>query len=207
VNNPLSDSIGIMRKDWKLLAGLNVLYLCVLLIGAVLALISPGLQMSMVQFLGADTISGSLSTPANITDSLMASISGLASSFGLNTLGLITIPSAVLPLWGPIIGSARFFIWGVSYVLPLEGVMTMRDLLPQYVAMLLQGEAYIIAIFACVRQMVVAVDYIDAGFRWMLRMYARAVAENLKLLVVVFILLAISAVYQAFIIPVLNGIL
>jgi len=38
-------------------------------------------------------------------------------------------------------------------------------------------------------------------------MYGAAVIENLKLLTIVFMLLAASAAYQAFVIPVLSGIL
>lgn len=207
MKNPLSDAIDIMKKDWKLLASLNALYFCVLIVGAVLALISPGLHLSMIRFLDADTISGARISPANVTEALISAVTVLASSFGLNTLGMITIPSAVLPLWGPIIGSARFFIWGVAYVSPLDGVLTMQSLLPQYVAILLEGEAYIIAIFACVRQMIAAAESMGSGLKPFLRKYSGAVLENLKLLTIVFILLAASAAYQAFIIPALNGML
>ncbi|BAI62649.1 hypothetical protein MCP_2577 [Methanocella paludicola SANAE] len=207
MNNPLSDAIGIMKKDWKLLAGLNALYLCVLVVGAVLALISPGLQLSMVRYVGAETIGGPLTNPSGVTDALAVMAGGLVSSFLLNTLGMITIPSAVLPIWGPIIGGARFFIWGVAYVLPLEGVMTPGELIPQYLAIILEGEAYIIAIFACVRQLSVAAGHMEAGYQWMLKMYGAAVLENLKLLAVVLVLLTASAIYQAFVIPVLNGML
>lgn len=207
MKNLLSDAIGIMKKDWKLLAGLNALYLCVLVVGAVMALVSPGLQLSMVRYVDAETIGGPLTNPSGITDALAAVAGGLASSFLLNTLGMITIPSAVLPIWGPIIGGARFFIWGVAYVLPLEGVMTLGELFPQYLAIILEGEAYIIAIFACVRQLSVAAGHMEAGYRWMLKMYGAAVLENLKLLSVVLVLLTASAIYQAFVIPVLNGML
>ena len=206
VNNPLSDAISIIRKDWKLLAGLNALYFCILVIGAALALISPGLHMSMIQFIGAETIGGQLNPPhAGIVESLETAGGYMVSSFGLNTLGMITIPSIILPLWAPVIGSARFFIWGVTYVSPLEGVLTMQNLLPQYVAMLIEGEAYIIAIFACIRQLITAIDNMGAGMKWMLREYAYAVLENLKLIIVVFILLAIASLYQAFVIPALAG--
>lgn len=206
MNNPLSDAIGIMRKDWKLLAGLNALYFCVLIIGATLALISPGLHQSMIQFIGTETIGGQLN-PARMgfVESLQAACTDFASSFFLNTLMMITIPSAILPIWAPIIGFARFFIWGITYVSPLEGVLTMQNLLPQYVAMLLEGEAYIIAIFACVRQMITGIGHMDTGIRWMLKEYADAVVENLKLISVVFILLAIASLYQAFVIPELSG--
>ncbi len=201
MNNPLSDALGIIKKDWKLLAGLNALYFCVLVIGATLAFISPGLHLSMIDLVGSDNIGGHVPAGASLTEALATATGGLASSFLLNTLGMITIPSAILPLWGPIIGSARFFIWGVTNVLPPDGVMTMGDLLPRYVAILLEGEAYVVAIFACVRQMVVAFENMYGDIRVMLGIYAVAVLENLQLLIVVFILLVAAALYKAFIIP------
>jgi hypothetical protein len=209
VSNPLSDAVGIMKKDWKLLAGLNALYFCVVVIGAVMALISPGLHLSMIQYIGAETIGGPLSTapPADTREALMDAGYSLASSLFVNTLAMITAPSVILPLWAPIIGASRFFIWGVAYVSPLEGVLTLGDILPQYVAMLLEGEAYVIAIFACVRQMAVALTNMNIGFRPMLRKYGDSVVENLKLLLVVVLLLAAAALYQAFVIPALYNIL
>lgn len=209
MSNPLSDAVGIMKKDWKLLAGLNALYLCVIVIGATIALISPSLHLSMIQYIGAETIGGPLSTapPADAVEALMAAGYSLASSLFLNTLAMITVPSVVLPLWAPIIGASRFFIWGVAYVSPLEGVLTFGDILPQYVAMLLEGEAYIIAIFACVRQLSVALANMFIGLGPMLRKYGDSVVENLKLLLVVVLLLAAAALYQAFVIPALNSIL
>lgn len=207
--NPLGDALGIIKKDWKLLTSLNALYFCVIIIGATLALISPSLHLSMIRFIGSETIAGPLSAPApsSAAESLVDAGYGFTSSFFLNTLAMITIPSIVLPLWAPIIGAARFFIWGVAYVSPLDGVLTLGNLLPQYVAMLLEGEAYIVAIFACVRQLTVALASAEMGFRWALKQYIKAVIDNLKLLIIVIFLLATAALYQALLIPILNGFL
>jgi len=207
--NPFIDALGIIKKDWKLLAILNALFFCVLIIGATIALISPGLHLSMIEFIGADTIAGQSGAPAatSTAGALEAAVLSFISSFFGNTLLMITIPSIVLPIWAPIIGAARFFIWGVTYVAPLDGVMTLRSLLPQYIAIFLEGEAYTIAIFACVRQLSVALAASDRGFRNLLRQYKKSVIDNLKLLLIVIVLLAIAALYQALVIPILSGIL
>ncbi len=205
--NPLGDALGIIKKDWKLLTGLNALYFCVIVIGVALAIMSPTLHLSMVRYIGAETIAGPLGTtvPADVTEALARAGHAFGLSFFLNTLAMITLPSAILPIWGPIIGAARFFIWGVAYTTPLEGVLTPGMLMPQYVAMLLEGEAYVIAIFACARQFAVALASIDLGIRHMLKEYVKAVPDNLKLLVVVAMLLVAAALYQAFMVPVLNS--
>jgi hypothetical protein len=207
--NPLGDALGTIKKNWKLLASLNALYFCVIVIGATIALISPSLHLSMIQYIGAETIAGpsEAHVPSDTTDAMIMACYAFASSFFVNTLAMITVPSIILPIWAPIIGAARFFIWGVTYVSPLEGVLTPGRLIPQYMAMLLEGEAYVIAIFACVRQLTVALASADMGFRRALKEYIKAFFDNLKLLIIVALLLAAAALYQALLVPILNGFL
>jgi hypothetical protein len=202
VFNPLSTSLGIIKKDWKLLAGLNALYFCVIVIGATLAFISPSLHLSMINSIGSDGVGAPLITveETNAPDALIAAGYGLAFSFAVNTLAMITAPSIIIPLWAPIIGAARFFLWGVAYVLPTEGI-TMGSLIPQYVTILLEGEAYIVAIFACVRMLIVALNTMDYGLAWMKKRYWDSVVENANLLAIVLVLLAAAALYQAFVLP------
>lgn len=197
------DAIAIMKREWRLLASLNALYLCVIVIGATMSLISPGLQHSMIEFTGSETISGNAGIASGPGESMAAIALCFLRSFLINTLALITVPSIVLPLWAPIIGAARFFIWGVTYVSPLEGVPGMGRLIPEYVAMLLEGEAYIIAIFAGVRQLAVALESASISLKWALKRYIDTVGENMGLLVIIAILLAIASVYQAIIMPLL----
>ncbi|WP_174590442.1 hypothetical protein [Methanocella conradii] len=203
----LGDAFVIIKKDWKLLATLNALYLCVIIIGATIAMITPGLQSSMIEFTGSETISGPSGAPipASLDEAVVATASYFLRSFVVNTLALITIPSIILPFWAPIIGAARFFIWGVTYVSPLEGVLSMGKLMPEYVAMLLEGEAYIIAIFASVRQLVIALESASISMKWALKRYTETVAETLRLLAITAILLAIASLYQAIVMPVLTA--
>jgi hypothetical protein len=196
------DVIAIIKRDWRLLAALNALFFCVLVIGAAISVISPGLHRSMISIIGADTVAGSMGIAANSGAPGIA----LASFFSSFTyLLLIVVPSVALPIWGPIMGSSRFFIWGVAYAAPLQGSMTAGNLAAEYVLMLLLGEAYIIAIFACVRQLSVAVSALGTGLRQMLALYVRSVAENLKLLLVAVILLAVASLYLSLAVPALAG--
>jgi len=196
----LGDAISIMKRDWRLLAALNALFFCILVIGAAISVIYPGLHASIVSIIGADTVAGSMGIAANSGAPGIA-LSSFFSSF--TYLLLITVPSVALPIWGPIIGASRFFIWGVAYVTPLQGGMAAGNLAAEYVLMFLLGEAYIIAIFACVRPLSVAVSALGFGFRQVLALYARSVAENLKLLLVAVILLAAASLYLALAVPAL----
>jgi hypothetical protein len=209
VSNPLSDAIGIIKKDWKLLAGANAMYFCVVAIGAAIALISPDFHLSMVQYIGSETIAGPLAKnpPHGIAEAAAGVAYSFLSTFFVNTLAMITLPSIVIPIWAPIVGSARFFIWGVAYTTPLAGVLTPANLLPQYLAMLLEGEAYVVAIFACIRQLAMAMEPSGQGLRRALIEYVKAVFDNLKLLLVVALLLAVAALYEALLVPTINGFL
>lgn len=207
--NPLGDALGIIRKDWKLLAGINALYFCVSIIGVAIALMSPSFHLSMVQYIGSETIAGPLATkpPAGIVEALTGTAYAFVSTFFVNMLAMITLPSIVIPIWAPIVGAARFFIWGIAYTTLLAGVITPVELIPQYVAMLLEGEAYVIAIFACFRQLTVALGSWDNGIRRALIEYVKAVFDNQKLLIIVALLLAAAALYQATLVPILNSFL
>lgn len=209
--NPLRDALNVIRKDWKLFALLNLLYVFVILIGAGIAFFMPGVQRSMIQFIGSDVTYGPLSSishPYRAGDILMNAVSIFFDSFIVSTLAMITAPSIVMPIWAPIIGAARFFIWGVTLVTPLEGVLTFGNLIPNYVTMFIEGEAYVIAIFASVRQLVIALKAFDGSsrFRPLLKEYIKAVFDNAKLLLLVIVLLAIAALYEAWEVPFFAGI-
>jgi len=199
-----ADAMDIIKKDWRLLATLNALFFCVLIIGAAIALISPGLHLSMINFIGADSIASSAGISSN-SNTLNTAMLTFCSSF--QYLLMITVPSIVLPIWGPIVGAAKFFLWGVTYVAPLRGGITLGKLVPQYLLMIVLGEAYVIAIFACTRQLKVAVSSSGFEFGQILALYLKSVAENMKLLLIVIILLAAASLYQALIVPALTGIL
>jgi hypothetical protein len=67
-----------------------------------------------------------------------------------------------------------------------------------YVTMLIEGEAYVIAIFASTRLIEALVWPSRFGESSRASAYVKAIIDNFKLLIVVAIILAIGALYEAF---------
>ena len=94
-------------------------------------------------------------------------------------------------------GLIRSLMWGIMLVVPMEGIYPFGRALPHYLTLLLEGEAYVVAIFACVRQIKAIFKPKDFGTESRPKAYLQAILDNGKLLLVVALLLAISALYEA----------
>jgi hypothetical protein len=194
------DLADILRKDWKLFLAVNVLYFGTLLIGAVIAFIIPSTQDAVLAVFLAQLKSGTLSPVGQAYGSgniLNAAASTFANNLIYGTLWGITLPSLLFPPYGLAIGCLRSLTWGIAFIVP-HGHMTLKVILPHLLTLLIEGEAYVIAIFGCLRQI--------EGLLWPHRLgeasrlggYLRAVSDNIRLLIPVTVMLAIGALYEAF---------
>jgi len=196
----VDDLIEIFKKDWNLFLAVNAIYFGVLLVGGVIALFIPETQAAVLAVLAGQLQSGTLSPVAQAygTGSILnAAVSTFVNNFMNGTVYSITIPSLLFPPYALIVGCLRALTWGIAFALPY-GHMTLRVVVPHYLTLLIEGEAYVIAIFGCLRQI--------EGLIWPRRMgetsriggYLRAVSDNIRLLILVAVILAVGAVYEAF---------
>jgi len=202
-----SDIVSIYKQDWKLFIGINIFYFGMVLIGAIIALISPATQGYLISLSSKGLSTGPFSTVGQAYMSgaiLYAAMVTFVFNFFVGTLAYITIPSIVVAPWALLLGMIRALMWGIMLVVPY-GSLTISRLVPHYLTMLLEGEGYIVAIFASVRQLVAALypQRYGEGSRW--KAYLKAVQDNIKLLIVVAVLLAISALYEAWEVPFFAG--
>ncbi|MCD1294818.1 hypothetical protein CUJ83_07375 [Methanocella sp. CWC-04] len=206
----IKDIQDILKKDWKLLLAVNIFYFGLVIIGALIALSSPDLQLMLLTQTGESFSEGPLSAVGEAYQSgdvLRAAGVTLITNFFLGTLAVITIPSLIFPIWAPIMGAIRALMWGIMLIIPVEGVLPLKNLIPHYLTILLEGEAYVVAIFACVRQIKALVWPKDFGEESRLKAYLISILDNAKLLVVVILLLTIAALYEAWEVQYFAGIL
>jgi len=71
-------------------------------------------------------------------------------NFLIGSLATITLPSLVIPFIGVLMGAYRAFLWGLIYS-PTSPAMQMI-LLPHSLTLLLEGQAYILAMLGVVIQ-------------------------------------------------------
>ncbi len=196
----ISDIRAIFKKDWKLFLMTNAFYFGLVLIGALIALADPQAQHSLYDLSRTGLSSGPLSSVADAYHSAnvpYAAAVTFVSNLILGTLIEITIPSLIFPPWALFMGLVRSLIWGIMLVVPMDGILPLGRVVPHYLTLLLEGEAYVVAIFACVRQIKALVKPQAFGTDDRLKAYARSIVDNGKLLLVVALLLAISALYEA----------
>ena len=205
----VQDVLGIFRKDWKLFLAVNVFFFGTVLVGAVIALLSPSTQGAVIDIAAKGLTSGPFSGIGSTYESgniLGAALVTFVFNFFVGTLVDITVPSVIFPPWALFMGLIRALLWGIALVVPY-GSLTPARLVPHYLTMLLEGEGYVVAIFACVRQIFAILDPQRFGEKSRWKAYLHAVVDNLKLLPVVALLLAVSALYEAWEVMFFAGIL
>ena len=162
----IHDITGIFKKDWKLFLATNVFYFGLILIGALIALADPQMQRSLFDLAGTGLSSGPLSSVGDAYHSgsvpYAAAVTFVTNLF-LGTLVEITIPSLIFPPWALFMGFVRSLMWGIMLVVPVEGIYPIGRALPHYLTLLLEGEGYVVAIFACVRQIKALLNPKDFG--------------------------------------------
>lgn len=196
----VNDIKKIFIKDWKLFLGTNVFYFGLVLIGALIAIADPGIQRALFELAGAGLSSGPLSSLGSAYQSgnvLYAAAVTFITNLLLGTLIEITIPSLIFPPWALLMGLIRSLMWGIMLIVPVEGLYPLNTALPHYLTLVLEGEAYVVAIFACVRQIKALVKPQAFGTDDRLKAYFKSIVDNGRLLLVVILLLAIAALYEA----------
>jgi hypothetical protein len=157
--------------------------------------------MSMVMASGAvygsDSPLGSVGTAYLTGNVLTASILTFLMNLFLGTIAMMIIPSLLLPFWALLFGVYRALIWGIMLVVPIPGVMPLSVLLPHYLTLMLEGEAYVVAMFACTRGLIALLKPQSFGTPSRLKAYKKSIVDAGKILLVVTALLAVAAVYEA----------
>jgi len=206
----VNDIREIFAKDKKLFLLTNAYYFGLVILGALIALAFPQAQRYMLDMAQIGLSSGPLSGIGGAYNSgnvLYAAAVTFVTNLFLGTIVEITIPSLIVPIWAPIMGLIRALMWGIMLIVPVPGVLPWNTVVPHYLTILLEGEAYVVAIFACLRQVKVLFKLGSLPKGQRLKAYLTAIADNIKLLAVVALLLAVAALYEAWEVMFFAGIL
>jgi hypothetical protein len=114
-------------------------------------------------------------------------------NFFLGTIAMISLPSMILPGIGLVVALVRPFVWGI--VLSPTSVQGAADMLPHSWTMLLEGEGYILAAFFALLIPIYLFQSSLGGTA--LSRFGRAVLLNIQSSVLVAVVLAVAACYEA----------
>jgi hypothetical protein len=147
---PLAELAGRPRLLW----GVHLVYFGLFLLGALLIYELPDVQtilMSGVQKQIADKGNGVLAIAGRAYGTgniLYAAAVTFLINFFAGSLGMITIPSMIIPGCGALLATLRASLWGILLG-PSDGTLA-RMMLPHTGTLLLEGGGYILAVFFAV---------------------------------------------------------
>jgi hypothetical protein len=189
----------IFRKDWKLFLAANLIFYGPVAVGVIVAILRPEVQEAVIEFFRRALSTGTLSPvteAASAGDVLRTSLLIFLYNFLVATILTSTLPSVVFPPWTSLIFALRGLLVGIAVAAPGGGA-TAVDMASRYIVLLLEGEAYVVAIFASLRQIEALVLPVRLGERSRLKAYARALLDTLALTGIVGAMLAFSALVEA----------
>jgi hypothetical protein len=194
----LASPLGEIAARRKLLYGLHILFFGLVVIAAVLIYELPLVQSALMSALqrqiesgkGVLGVAGTAYKSKNIA---LAAGATVGINFLLGSLVVITLPSLVLPGVGLLLALFRAALWGI--LLAPATVVLALTWMPHSGTMLLEGEGYILATFFAVLTAIYLFSP-KVGPTAASR-YGRALVMNLKGNLLVLIVLAVAAFYEA----------
>jgi hypothetical protein len=187
-----------IRQRPVLVWGVHLVYFGLVMLGSVVIYSLPEVQAVLVSSVrsqltgksGPLALAGKAYLSGNIP--LAAAVTFLV-NFVLGSILVISLPSVILPGAGAIIACVRAVTWGL--LLAPTFVMNAAGMLPHSGTMLLEGEGYILAaLFGLLIPVRMAESRLGGT---PLTRYGRAVLLNLQANVLVAIVLAVAACYEA----------
>jgi hypothetical protein len=189
--------LGIFKKDWKLFVAANVFLFGLFILGTLAGLAFPDVHDALVRWIQQATTSGPVGTAS---DTLKAGDIWLGTWQIFSHNYLVTIVVAFLSLVFPplifLVFGIQFFAFGIVFSIP-DMLNDPVSIIPLLGTVLLEGEGYVIAIFATMRLVQALIRPQRFGERSAARAYLKAVVDNAKLLVVAGIVLAVAALFEA----------
>jgi hypothetical protein len=188
-----------INRHWKLFSLMHAVYFGLFLIGMLAIYDAPLLQDFLQTVISGQIENGSgplgVAGKAYATRNVaIAAVVTLLINFFAGSLLVITLPSVIVPGIGVLMAVFRATMWGI--LLAPSSIVLAWGMIFHSGTLLLEGEGYLLATFFALLVPIYLFSPKEGdnlGAR-----YARAVLMNLKGNIIVFIMLAIAAAYEAF---------
>ena len=187
-----------IRRYKHLFIGLHFTYFGVAILFMFVAHLLPELQVCLLTGIKAQVEGGSgplgVAGKAYMSKNIpIAAATTFAINLFLGSLAYITIPSIIIPAVGVLTAILRAMMWGVLLAPTFDTLA--GAMLPHSFTILLEGEAYIIAAFFGVLILVYLCSKAEGP--GILRRYGKALLMNIRGNLLVAIVLATAAIYEA----------
>jgi hypothetical protein len=187
-----------ISRHWKLFSLMHVIYFGICIIGALIIYEKPLPQDFLLT-----TISGQIESESGVLgvagmaygsrNIALAAVTTLVINFFVGSILVITLPSVIVPGIGVFMALFRAALWGIMMAptsMALAGAIRFHS-----VTLLLEGEGYILAAFFALLMPIYLFNPAE-GNKLRAR-YGHALMMNVKGNIIVFIMLAVAASYEA----------
>jgi len=195
---PFRGGFALLKEYHRPYLILNLLYYGLVICAMIVVAFIPSLQQQLFEAVGESFSKGPLSDVATAygTGQLLPA---MILTFVVNLVGgsfiFITLPSLFIPFFGLFTGIVRALLWGL--ILSPTSQQLALVMIPHSLTLILEGQAYIIAMLAV---------YVHGrAFLWpgsikavtLPEGYHTGLKRSLQLYLLVIILLALAAIYEA----------
>jgi len=187
-----------IRKYKRLFLTLHLIYFGLVVLFMLVAYYLPEIQFCLLVGIKSTVTDGSgplaVAGKAYMSKNILrAAVTTFVINFTLGSLAVITLPSVIVPGVGVLVAALRALLWGLllapSFAI-LSGAM-----LPHSITLLLEGEAYVIATFFGL--LILVYLFRKAEGPGAARRYGKALLMNVRGNLLVAIVLASAAIYEA----------
>jgi hypothetical protein len=196
--NRLTFSLDIIRKNKKEYFGLNILYYGLVTASMVFTYFIPDVQSGLLELIRSgitDVFPWIVEAYKSGNFPLAAVLTFLINLF-LGSFVYITLPALIIPFGGIALGCVRAVGWGL--VLAPTSPELARAMITHSLVVVLEGQGYILAMFAVYLLWKGVLWPKSRGEKTRSKAYLTGIRKTAHIYLLVILVLAISAIYEAF---------
>ncbi len=187
-----------IRKYKHLFVTMNLIYFGTVVLFMLVSYAVPELQRCFLTGVSSQITDGSgilgIAGEAYASKNILrAAVTTFAINFPFGSLLCITLPSIIIPGSGALVAGLRASLWGLIIAPGFSALL--GPMVPHSVTLLLEGHAYVIAAFFGVLVLVYLFRKAEGPSVWI--RYGKALLMNVRGNLLVIIVLAIAAIYEA----------
>ncbi len=197
--------MALVRRAWSMALTyrrayitLNIIYYGLVALGMAYVSANPAVQQALVEQVGSAFTEGPLSAVGGAYGGGQI-LAAMALTFVVNlvlgTVLVIGLPSLIIPFSGILMGVYRAVLWGLMLSPSHPGLRL--AMIPHSLTLLLEGQAYIVAMLAAYVHGRAFLWPKSAGVEGHGRGYVEGLKRGLRLYLLVTLLLLVAAVYEA----------
>ncbi len=195
--NLIKSGWELIKKNRRAYVVINAVYYGVVILGMIYVVFNQDLQQALLEQVGKAFLTGPLAAVGQAYDQARI-LQAIPLTFFINLIlgafAEITLPSLIVPFIGFLVGILRAILWGL--ILSPAAPQLRLTMIPHSLTLLLEGQGYILALFAVYLQARAFLWPRTAGVDGHRKGYIEGLKQTGKIYILVILTLLVSAIYE-----------